>query len=92
MERWESFPTFLYSTQGKNPTRTAPDFDFLSSLQSVQNYSFQQPVIRQKLIMSKPLIGRGQVNTHWKDENALYLFGFRLSVRFQIKQQQISTY
>jgi hypothetical protein len=41
MEIWESCQTFWYSTQGKNPTRTAPDLIFLSSLQSVQNCSFQ---------------------------------------------------
>jgi hypothetical protein len=38
MESWESL-----STQGKNPTQTALDLIFLSSLQSVQNCSFEQP-------------------------------------------------
>jgi hypothetical protein len=42
MERWESCPTFWYSTHGKNPTRTAPEFSFPSALYSVQNCSFQQ--------------------------------------------------
>ena len=42
MESWASFPTFWYSTQGKNPTRTALEFGFLSALQSVQKCSFQQ--------------------------------------------------
>jgi hypothetical protein len=57
MESWESCPTFWYSTQGINPTQTAPDFIFLSSLQSVQECSFQQTVIQQKVITPKPLIG-----------------------------------
>jgi hypothetical protein len=42
MESWESVRTFWYWTQGKNPTRTAPEFSFPSALQSVQNCSFQQ--------------------------------------------------
>jgi hypothetical protein len=36
------FQLFWYSTQGKNPTRTALEFGFLSALQSVQKCSFQQ--------------------------------------------------
>jgi uncharacterized protein (UPF0179 family) len=48
MEIWESFPTFWYSTQGKNPNRTGPEFIFLSALQSVQNCSFQQTHRRAK--------------------------------------------
>jgi hypothetical protein len=48
METWESFSTFWYSTQEKNPTRTARDLIFLSSLQSIQNCSFQQTRCRAK--------------------------------------------
>jgi hypothetical protein len=42
MESWESCRAFWYWTQGKNPTRTAPESSFPSALQSVQNCSFQQ--------------------------------------------------
>jgi hypothetical protein len=71
MKICESCPIFWYSTQGKNPTQIVPELIFPSALQSVQDYSFQQPVILQKAVAPKPLIGCGQVNNHWKDEGVL---------------------
>jgi hypothetical protein len=92
MEIWESGPTFWYSTQGKNPTRTAPDLIFLLSLQSIQNYSFQQTCRCAKSRKPEPLIGWMQVNTRWKAVDVLYLFGIWLPARFQIEQHKISIY
>jgi hypothetical protein len=46
---------------------------------------FSKSVV-QIVIEPEPLIGSRQVNTRWKDEDALYLFGIRLSAKFQIKQ------
>jgi hypothetical protein len=44
MQIWESWPHFWYAAQGKNPNRTAPYFIFLSPRQSVQKYSFSNPI------------------------------------------------
>jgi hypothetical protein len=43
----------------------------------------------QIVIEPEPLIGCSQVNTHWKAEDVLYLFGIRLLAKFQIKQYEI---
>jgi hypothetical protein len=37
IESWKSCTSFLYSTQGKNPTQTVSDLIFVPMLQSVQN-------------------------------------------------------
>jgi hypothetical protein len=85
MEIQESFPTFWYSTQGKNPTQAAPDLIFPSSLQSVHNCSFQQPIILQKAIAPKPWIRCGQLNNCLKAGGDFYLFSIRLPVKFEIE-------
>jgi hypothetical protein len=48
MEIWESCPTFCYSGQGKNPIQTAPEFNFLSILQSVKSTVFSNSVVIHK--------------------------------------------
>jgi hypothetical protein len=50
---------------------------------------FSKPVVVQIVIEPEPLIGWRQVNTRRKSEDVLYLFGIRLSAKFQIKQYQI---
>jgi hypothetical protein len=90
MEVWESFPSFLYSTQGNNPARIASDFIFLLPLQSIQKYSFSNPAILQKVISPKPSIRLGQVNNRWKDKKVFHNFGIQVPVRIQTEQCQIS--
>jgi hypothetical protein len=53
MEIWESCPPVWYLALGKNLIQTALDFIFLSTLQSVQKYSFQQLRCRPKIVTPK---------------------------------------
>jgi hypothetical protein len=62
---------------GKNLIRTAPDFILFSRCCSLSRIAvFSKPVVVKKVIEPKPLIGWGQVNTHWKVEDVLYLFWY----------------
>jgi hypothetical protein len=68
MESQESWLHFWYLAQGKNLIQTALAFIFLLLQQSAPETQFSaNPVILQKVISPKPLIGWWQVNTHWKD-------------------------
>jgi hypothetical protein len=51
------FPTFWYSTQGKNPIRKAPEFIFLQRCNLSKIAVFGKPIVLQKALAPKPLIG-----------------------------------
>jgi hypothetical protein len=74
MKSWESCPTFWYSIQENNPTQTAPEFIFLSALQSIQNCSFQQTRRRAKSHKTR-IVDRMKTSKYpLETEDVLYLF------------------
>jgi hypothetical protein len=60
--------TFLVFSSGKESHPNGPSFYFSFAAAICPETQFSaNPVILQKVISPKPLIGWWQVNTHWKD-------------------------
>jgi hypothetical protein len=62
MESWESYPTFCYSAQGKNPILTAPKFIFSFDTAICSEIQFQQLRRHLKIVTPKPSTVCGLVN------------------------------
>jgi hypothetical protein len=83
------FQLFGIQLSGIIPPKQPQNLVFFQHCNLSRIAVFSKPVVVQIVIESEPLIGWRQVNTRWKSEDVLYLFGIRLSTKFQINQYQI---
>jgi hypothetical protein len=86
------FQFFGIQLRGRIPPEQSHNLFFFQHYNLSIITVFSKPAVLQKVIEPEPLIGWKQVNTRWKAEDVLYLFGIRLSTKFQIKQYQIEIF
>jgi hypothetical protein len=83
---------FTIQHRGRSPPKQH-HISFFSHRCSLSRIAvFSKPIVVQKVIAPKPMIGWGRVNIHSKFVDVLYFFHIQLSVRYKVEQHQISIY